>query len=77
LRGRTGKIETEQPEAYRAFLNDSAAKRADLERDPIHKGQGKKILLRVFDDEQSQLERFRDFFTEPFFDEWEKLNSYS
>jgi hypothetical protein len=75
LRGRAGKLESEQPEAYSAFLADSAAKRAELERDPAHKGQAKKILLRVFDDEQSQLERFRDFFTEPFFDEWEKLNS--
>jgi len=52
-------------------LNDSAAKRADLEADPTSKGQAKKILLRVFDDEQSQLERFRDYFTEPSFKEWQ------
>jgi hypothetical protein len=70
LEGRAGKIETEQPEAYRAFLNDSAAKRADLERNPVHKGQGKKTLLRVFDDGQSHLERFRDYFNKLGFEDW-------
>jgi hypothetical protein len=71
LRGRAGQTEKKQPEAYRAFLNDSAAKRAELERDPAHKGQGKKILLRVFDDDESQLERFRDYFNEPSLEEWQ------
>jgi len=75
LRARAAETESERPEPYRGFLDDTSAKRAELEADPTHKGQAKKILLRVFDDEQSQLERFRDFFTEPFFDEWEKLNS--
>jgi hypothetical protein len=51
-------------------LNDSAAKRADLERDPVHKGQGKKILLRVFDDDESHIERFRDYFNELGFEGW-------
>jgi vacuolar-type H+-ATPase subunit I/STV1 len=74
LRGRAGKIEKKQPEAYRAFLNDSSAKRAELERDPAHKGQGKKILLRVFDDEQSHLERFRDYFNEPGFEKWSQTS---
>jgi hypothetical protein len=73
LRGRAGKVEKTQPEAYRAFLNDSAAQRAKLERNPIHKGQGKKILLRVFDDEQSHLERYRDYFNEPSLEEWLRM----
>jgi len=71
LRGRAGQTEKKQPEAYRAFLADTAAKRAELERDPTSKGQAKKILLRVFDDEQSQLERFRDYFNEPNLEEWQ------
>jgi prophage maintenance system killer protein len=70
LRGRARQTEKKQPEAYRAFLNDLAAKRAELERDPAHKGQAKKIQLRVFDDEQSHLERFRDYFNELCFEEW-------
>ncbi len=71
LRARAGQTKKTQPEAYRAFLDDSAAKRDELERDPIHKGQGKKILLRVFDDEQSHLERFRNYFNEPSLEEWQ------
>jgi hypothetical protein len=71
LRGRAGQTEKKQPEAYRAFLADTAAKRAELEADPTSKGQAKKILLRVYDDEQSQLERFRDYFNEPNLEEWQ------
>lgn len=70
LRGRAGKTEKQKPAAYRTFLADSAAKRAELERDPAHKGQGKKILLRVFDDDESHLERFRDYFNETGFEQW-------
>ncbi len=70
LRARAGKAESEQPEAYRAFLDDSAAKRTELEADPAHKGTAKKIHLRLFDDQQSHLERFRDYFHEPTLEEW-------
>ncbi len=70
LRARAGKAESEQPEAYRAFLENSAAKRNELEADPAHKGTAKKIHLRLFDDEQSHLERFRDYFHEPTLEEW-------
>ncbi len=70
LRARAAEIQQKQPEAYRAFLDDSAVKRAELERDPAHKGAAKKIFLRLFDDEQSQLERFRNYFNEPSFEEW-------
>ncbi len=71
LRVRAGQTEKKQPEAYRAFLADSTAKRAELEADYKSKGQAKKILLRVFDDEQSHLERFRDYFLEPSLEEWQ------
>jgi hypothetical protein len=71
LRARAGQTEKEQPEAYRAFLDDTAAKRTELEADPTHKGAAKKIHLRLFDDEQSQLERFRDYFSEPSLEEWQ------
>jgi hypothetical protein len=70
LRGRAGQTEKRQPESYKAFLADTAAKRVELERDPMSKGQAKKILIRVFNDEQSQLERFRDYFNEPSFEKW-------
>jgi hypothetical protein len=71
LRVRAGKTENEQPEAYRAFLDDSTTKRTELEADPTHKGTAKKIHLRLFDDEQSHLERFRDYFNEPNLEEWQ------
>jgi hypothetical protein len=71
LRARAAETENEQSEAYRAFLDDTAVKRGEIERDPTSKGQAKKILLRVFDDEQSQLERFRDYFNEPSLEEWQ------
>jgi hypothetical protein len=73
LRGRAGQVEKTQPEAYRAFLNDSVTQRAKLERNPTHKGQVKKIMLRVFDDEQSHLERYRDYFNEPSLEEWLRM----
>ena len=71
LRARVKEQEKEAPEEYRAFLEDSAAKRAELEKGAGQKGrQVTRILLRVFDDEQSYLERFRDFFNELPFEEW-------
>ncbi len=70
LRTKARGVEKAQPKAFKAFLKDTAAKRAEVERDPTHKGAAKKIFLRLFDDEQSHLERFRDFFGEIDFDEW-------
>ncbi len=71
LKARAGDTKKAKPEAYTAFLADSTAKRAELEADPAHKGTAKKIHLRLFDDEQSQLERFRDYFNEPRLEEWQ------
>jgi hypothetical protein len=77
LRVRAGEIEKTQPEAYKVFLEYSTGKRADLERDPTHKGQAKKILLRVYDDEQSYLERFGHYFREPTLEDWLKCSDQS
>jgi len=65
LRERAGQTEKKQPEGYRAFLADSAAKRDEMKKGAAHKRAAKKIFLRLFDDEQSHLERFRDYFHEP------------
>jgi hypothetical protein len=70
LREKAAETETTQPEGYKAFLDDEAAKRAELERDPTQKGQAKKILLRIFDDGESHLERFKDYFHEPALEDW-------
>lgn len=70
LRVRAGETEKTQPEGFAAFLNDSAAKRVEIEKDPSHNGQAKRIYLRLFDDEESHLERFREFYGEPTLEQW-------
>jgi hypothetical protein len=72
LRARAAEAEKTQPETYKSFLDEAAAKRAELERDPTQKGQAKKILLRIFDDEESHLERFKEYFNEPTLGDWTK-----
>jgi len=62
--------EKAQPKVFDAFIKDDAAKRARLEADPSHKGAAKKIHLRLFDDEESLLERFREFFNELTLEQW-------
>ena len=71
LKDRIAQVEKSQSKAFKAFIKDSAKKRTVIENDPTHKGTAKKIHLRLFDDEESHLERFRDFFGEPVFDEWD------
>ena len=70
LKKRLAQIEKGKPKAYSAFIKDTAAKRAAIESDPAHKGAAKKIHLRLFDDEESCLERARDFFKEFSFEDW-------
>lgn len=72
LKAKLELIEKRKPKSYSAFIKDTAAKRATLENDPAHKGAAKKIHLRLFDDEESHLERSREFFNEQTFDEWSK-----
>ncbi len=73
LRQRVAMTEETQPTAYSAFLDDTATKRAELETNPAYKGAAKKIFLRLFDDEQSHLERFRDYFHESTVEAWVAL----
>lgn len=75
LRVRAASTEKTQPEAYRAFLDDTAARRAELVAAPAHKGAAKKIYVRLFDDAESHLERFKDYFQEPSLDEWLQVNA--
>jgi hypothetical protein len=74
LRGREGEHQTERPEAYSAFLEKEAGKRAEIENNRIYKPKFKAHQLAIFDHEESHLERLRDFFREPAFDEWLELN---
>jgi len=72
LRRVLARMEKELPRVHDAFVKDAAEKRAAIEQNPAHKGAAKKIFLRLFDDEESRLERARDFFNEPSFEEWKK-----
>jgi hypothetical protein len=75
LKGRAGKIETEQPEAYRAFLTQAAEQRREIEHNRVFKPHLKERLLTDFDHEEEHLTRLQRFFHEPTFDEWDKSNS--
>jgi hypothetical protein len=70
LKERLTHTEKAQPKAFDAFIKDEAAKRAELEANPTHKGAAKKIHMRLFDDEESHLERFREFFNELALEQW-------
>lgn len=75
LRGRAGKLESEQPEAYSAFLAKAAEQRREIETNRVFKPALKKQLLTDFDHEEEHLTRLQRFFHEPTFDEWDKSNS--
>jgi hypothetical protein len=70
LKERLTYTEKAQPKVFDAFIKDDAVKRAQLEADPTHKGAAKKIHLRLFDDEEGLLERFREFFNELTLEQW-------
>ncbi|HMF55833.1 MAG TPA: hypothetical protein VK619_05705 [Pyrinomonadaceae bacterium] len=74
LRGRTGEIEKEQAEAYRAFLAKEAEERLEIENSRTYKPKFKAHLLANFDEEESHLDRRRDYFHEPTLDEWIEQN---
>jgi hypothetical protein len=74
LRGREGKHQTEQPEAYRAFLATEAGERAEIEKNRIFKPKFKAHQLTIFDHEETHLDRLREYFQEPTFDEWLEQN---
>jgi hypothetical protein len=74
LRGRAGNIESEQPEAYSAFLANAAEQRREIETNRVFKPHLKERLLADFDHEEEHLKRVQIFFHEPTLDEWIQLN---
>jgi hypothetical protein len=70
LRGRVGEIKKEQPEAYIAFLAKETEERLEIENCRVYKPKLKGQLLNNFDEEESHLDRLREFFKEPTLDEW-------
>ncbi len=75
LKVRDGELQKEQPEAYQNFLTKSAEGRLEIENNRHYKSQLKERLLTNFDHEESHLERLRDYFKEPSFEEWLALNA--
>ncbi len=76
LRGREGEHQTEQPEAYRAFLAKEAVERGEIENNRIFKPKFKAHQLEIFDHEESHLDRLRAYFNEPTLDDWLKHNPH-
>jgi hypothetical protein len=74
LRARDGELQKEQPEAYSAFLASEAEQRAEIEQSRTYKPKFKGQLLANFDEEESHLDRLRDYFQLPSFDE--RLGEY-
>jgi hypothetical protein len=70
LKGRAGKLESEQPEAYSAFLANAAEQRREIETNRVFKPHLKERLLADFDHEEEHLKRLQIFFQEPTLDEW-------
>jgi hypothetical protein len=70
LRGRDRQLQNEQPEAHRAFLAKAAEERLEIENSRVYKLKLKGQLLSNFDEEESHLDRLREFFKEPPLDEW-------
>jgi hypothetical protein len=70
LRGRAGLIEKEQPEAYETFLASEAEQRSEIENSRTYPPKFKKKILANFDEEESHLDRLREYFQEPTLDEW-------
>jgi hypothetical protein len=74
LRSRAGKIETEQPEVYTAFLAKSEDERLEIENNRVFKPKLKERLLSDFDHEEEHLKRLAAFFQEFTLDEWIQQN---
>ena len=70
LRGMEGKHRTERQEAYSSFLEWEAGLRVEIENSRVFKPNFKAHQLAIFDQEESLLDRLREHFGEPTFDEW-------
>jgi hypothetical protein len=75
LRTREGEHQKERQKAYMAFLAEEAGKRSDIENSRVYKPKLRGKLLSDFDQEESHLDRLREYFQDPTLDEWLKLNS--
>ncbi|HEV2764806.1 MAG TPA: hypothetical protein VGV38_17630 [Pyrinomonadaceae bacterium] len=74
LRVRVGEHRKTRPRAYSAFLEWEAGLRAEIENSRIFKPKFKAHQLAIFDQEESHLDRLREHFDEPTFDEWLEQN---
>lgn len=74
LRAREGEHQKERQKAYSAFLVAEAGQRLEIENNRVYKPKLKAKLLSDFDHQESHLNRFRDHFQEPTFDEWLEQN---
>jgi hypothetical protein len=70
LRGRAGELRKEQPEAHRAFLVTEAEERSEIENSRLYKPKFRAQLLTSFNEEESHLDRLRNFFEELTFEQW-------
>jgi hypothetical protein len=76
LRARDSQLQDEQPEPYRAFLEQEAGERAEIENSRVFKGKFKAHQLEIFDHEESHLDRLRAYFNEPTLDDWLEHNPH-
>lgn len=74
LRGREGEHRNERREAYSAFLEWEAGQRVEIENSRVFKPKFKAHQLEIFDQEESHLDRLREYFGEPTLDEWLEQN---
>lgn len=70
LRVRAGYLPEEQPEAHRAFLAMEAEQRSQTENSRTYPPKFKRKILANFDEEESHLDRLREYFREPTLDQW-------
>jgi hypothetical protein len=74
LRAREGEHRSERREAYSAFLECEAGERAQIENSRVFKPKFKAHQLAIFDQEETHLDRLREYFRELTLDEWLEQN---
>ncbi len=74
LRAREGEHRSERREAYSAFLECEAGERAQIENSRVFKPKFKAHQLAIFNQEETHLDRLREYFRELTLDEWLEQN---
>ncbi|MGB8510742.1 MAG: hypothetical protein WCD76_20390 [Pyrinomonadaceae bacterium] len=74
LRAREGEHRSERQKAYSAFLECEAGERAQIENSRVFKPKFKAHQLAIFDQDETHLDRLREYFGEPTLDEWLEQN---